>query len=108
MQQSTSSAARRQFERHLTKANAFIHYRGQFQPAKVVDYSAGGLQLTGTFGLIKPDQVEIEFISGIRVPAFVAWSLGAQTGIAYTEPLPIDHPALIDLARRAGITIGTL
>ena len=108
MQQPTSYAARRQFERYFTKANAFVHCRNQFQPAKVVDYSAGGLQLAGTFGLIKPDQVEIEFISGVRVPAYVAWSLGAQTGIAYTEPLPIDHPALIDLARRAGITIGTL
>ena len=102
MQQSTSPAARRHFDRYLIKANAFVHYRGQFQSAKVIDYSAGGLQLEGTFGLIKTDLIQIELISGIRVPGRVAWSLGAQTGIVFFEPLPTGHPALIELSRRAG------
>jgi hypothetical protein len=59
------------------------------------------LQLEGTFGLIKTDPIQVEFLSGIRVLARVAWSLGAQTGIAFFEPLPADHPALIALLRRA-------
>jgi hypothetical protein len=100
MQQSTSPNARRQFDRYLVKAHAFVHCRGQFQSAKVIDYSAGGLQLEGTFGLIKTDLVQIEFISGIRVPGRVAWSLGAQTGIVFFELLPTEHPALIELSRR--------
>jgi hypothetical protein len=92
---------RRQFERRPLKANAFVHCRGQFQCATVIDYSAGGLRLKGTFGLIKTDPIQIEFISGARVPALVAWSLGAQTGVLFAEPLPTGHPALIELSRRA-------
>ena len=53
MQQPTSADVHRQFHRHPVKANAFVHCRGQFQSAKVIDYSNGGLQLEGTFGLIK-------------------------------------------------------
>jgi PilZ domain len=102
MQQSISPDVRRQSDRHLIKTYAFVHCRGQFQSAKVIDYSTGGLQLEGTFGLIKTDPIQIEFISGILVPARVAWSLGAQTGIVFFEPLSIDHPALIELLRRAG------
>jgi hypothetical protein len=102
MQQPTSPDVHRQFERHRVKAYAFVHCRGQFQSAKVIDYSNGGLQLEGTFGLIKTDPIEIEFISGIRVPGRVAWSLGGQTGIVFLESLPTDHPALIELLRRVG------
>ena len=92
---------RRQFERRPVTANALVHCRGQFQPAKVVDYSAGGLRLEGTFGLIKRDPIEIELISGTRIPCRVAWSLGGQTGIIFSKPLPTSHPALIELSRRA-------
>jgi len=100
MQQSPITSGR-QFERRPVTANAFVHCRGQFQPAKVVDYSAGGLRLEGTYGLIKRDLIEIELISGPRIPCRVAWSLGGQTGIVFSEPLPTSHPALIALSRRA-------
>jgi hypothetical protein len=102
MQQSTFPDVRRQSQRRPVKANAFVHCRGQFQAAKVVDYSAGGLQLNGTFGLINSDPIQIEFMSGIRVLGRVAWSLGAQTGIDFFEPLTPEHPALIELFRQAG------
>src|ERR1700674_4812337 len=102
MQQPASPDAHRQFERHPVKVHALIHCRGQFQSAKVIDYSNGGLQLEGTFGLIKTDAIEIELIFGIRVPGRVAWSLGCRTGIVFLESLPTDHPALIELLRRAG------
>ena len=101
MQHPAPADVHRKFDRHPVKAYAFVHCRGQFQSAKVIDYSKGGLQLEGTFGLIKTDSIQIEFFSGIRVFARVAWSLGAQTGIVFFEPLPADHPALIELLRRA-------
>ena len=81
--------------------NAFVHCRGQFQATKIIDYSAGGLRLEGTFGLIQTDHVQIELMSGTRVAGRVAWSVGAQTGIIFSDPLPADHPALIELSRRA-------
>lgn len=64
MQPSTVPDVHRQFERTPVKADAFVHCRGQFQRAKVIDYSAGGLRLEGTRGLIKTDPIEIELISG--------------------------------------------
>ena len=99
MQHSTSP--RRQFERYYIKASAIVHYRGRFQCVKVIGYSVGGLQLEGTFGLIKTDAIQIEFISGCRLYGRVAWSLGTQTGIVFSKPLPTGHPALIELACRA-------
>jgi hypothetical protein len=106
MQQSTSQDVHRQFERRPVKAHVFVHCRGCFQRATVVDYSHGGLQLEGTFGLSKRDAVEVELISGTRVPAQVAWSLGAHTGVAFDGPLPANHPAMTELARKTGIRHG--
>jgi len=93
---------RRQFERKTVKANAFVHCGGRFQRAKVVDYSQGGLQLEGTFGLMRRDSIQIELLSGTRVPGRVAWSLGAHTGVAFTEVLSETHPAIVELMRRSG------
>jgi hypothetical protein len=101
MQQATSAPMRRQFERTAVRANIFVHCSGRFQHARVVDYSAGGLRLEGTFGLLKRDAVHVELISGIRISAKVAWSLGAQTGLVFAEPLSSTHPGLAQLARRA-------
>jgi hypothetical protein len=91
----------RRLIRTPVRANALVHCRGKFQRAKVIDYSAGGLLLRGTFGLVEADWVQIELISGARVSGRVAWSLGAQTGVLFPEPLPSSHPALIALARRS-------
>jgi hypothetical protein len=103
MQPSAPPPVRRQFERKPVKAHAFIHCRGSFQRAKVVDYSLGGLQLEGTFGLVKRDTIQVEFISGIRLAGQVAWSLGTHTGVAFPAPLALEHPAIVDLSRRANI-----
>jgi hypothetical protein len=83
------------------KANALVHFRGQFQRAKVIEYSARGLLLQGTFGLVEADCIQIELISGARLTGRVAWSLGAQTSVTFPEPLPSGHPAMIALARRS-------
>jgi hypothetical protein len=101
MQQSAPAPVRRQFERCFVKAHAFVHRGAHFQRAQIVDYSQGGLQLEGTFGLIKQDPIQVELISGVRISAKVAWSLGAHTGIVFPEPLPPTHPAISELARRA-------
>jgi PilZ domain len=100
MQQASVATMRRQHERRPVKANAFVHCGGRFQRAKVVDYSQGGLQLEGTFGLMRRDTIQIELLSGTRVPGRVAWSLGAYTGIAFTEILPSTHPAMVELTRK--------
>ena len=91
----------RKHERNPVKANAFVHCRGQFQRAKVIDFSAHGLQLEGTFALMRHDPVQIEFISGIRIHGKVAWSLGSHVGVVFFQPLPGSHPAVIELARKA-------
>ncbi len=101
MPQITPSAVRRQFERRAIRANALVHCRGQFQRAKVVDYSQGGLLLQGTFGLMKRDPVQVELLSGTRVQGRLAWSLGAQTGVVFPEALTPTHPAMIELTRKA-------
>src|ERR1700674_3816961 len=106
MQQSATAPVRRQFERTPVKANSFVHLGHRFQRAQIVDYSQGGLQLEGTFGLVKQDPIQVELISGVRIFGKVAWSLGAQTGVVFSEPLPATHPAVLELARRARKTLG--
>ena len=101
MQQTATAPIHRRFERTPLRANAFVHRGARFQRARIVDYSQGGLQLEGTFGLIRQDPIQIELISGVRVSGKVAWSLGAHTGIVFPEPLPPTHPAIVELARRA-------
>jgi hypothetical protein len=105
MQQSAPTPVPRQFERIPVKANAFAHRGQRFQRAQIVDYSRGGLQLEGTFGLIKQDAIQVELISGVRISGKVAWSLGSHTGIVFSEPLPATHPAVLELARRAAKTL---
>jgi hypothetical protein len=100
-----SGLQRRKYERNPVKANAFVHCRGQFQRAKVIDFSPHGLQLAGTFGLMRCDSIQIEFVSGIRIQGKVAWSQGSCVGVAFFEPLPGTHPAVIELVRRAAKTL---
>jgi hypothetical protein len=101
MPQEPTTPGRRQFDRALTKAQVFVHCRGRFQRAKIASYSQVGLQLEGTFGLIRRDPVLIELISGVRVTGQVEWSLGGQTGIVFSERLATSHPAMVELARKA-------
>jgi hypothetical protein len=101
MQQFSPAPVRRQHERTPVRANAFVHHGSRFQRAQVVDYSHGGLQLEGTFGLTKQDAIQVELITGVRIAGKVAWSLGSHTGIVFPELLPPTHPAIVELARRA-------
>jgi hypothetical protein len=83
------------------KAQVFVHCRGRFQRAKITDYSQTGLQLEGTFGLIASDRVQIELVSGVRMPGKVEWSLGGLTGVTFSQPLDASDPAMVELARKA-------
>jgi hypothetical protein len=83
------------------KTSAFVYRDARFQRAQIVHYSRTGLLLSGTFGLINQDAVEVELISGLRICGRVAWSLGTYTGIAFSEKLPDTHPAIVELTRRA-------
>jgi hypothetical protein len=93
--------ALRRWRGRNVKTSAFIYRGDRFQHAQIVYYSRGGLLLSGTFGLINQDLVEVELISGVRICGRVAWSLGAYTGIAFSEKLEDTHPAILELARRA-------
>jgi hypothetical protein len=107
MQHPAISRDRRRFVRNPVKAHALVHCHGHFQSATVVDFSQGGLQLEGTFALFRGDEVEIEFLAGTRVSGTVTWSLGARTGITFSEPLPEMHPASLTLHEtRTGSLIG--
>jgi hypothetical protein len=108
MQQSKNPLAARDFERTFVNANALLHCRGCFQTVRIVDYSQGGLQLARTFGLFRYDLVQVALTSGISLPARVAWSLGNRSGIAFPTPIDLDHPAMIELARKAGKALGEL
>jgi len=89
---------RRKFVRKTPTIHAFVHCRGRFQHTRITDYAAGGVQVRGTFGLHKADPVEIELMSGTRLPGRVAWSLGDRTGIEFLEPLDDSHPGMLELA----------
>jgi len=101
MSEQPSKPSRRQCERTPVNMQVFVHCRGRFQRAKITDYSQSGLQLEGTFGLINTDLVQIELVSGVRMPGKVEWSLGGQTGITFSRPLEASHPAMVELARKA-------
>jgi hypothetical protein len=101
MSQEPVKSCRRKDERSSAGVQVLVHCRGHFQRAKIANYSQVGLQLNGTFGLIPSDVVLIELISGVQVPGKVEWSLGGQTGIAFSERLEASHPAMEEL-RRAG------
>ena len=100
MSQDQITSCRRQSERTTARVQVLVHCRNRFQRAKIADFSQAGLQLEGTFGLIRYDLVQIEFISGVRVAGKVEWSLGGQTGIAFSDRLEASHPAMLELARK--------
>jgi len=86
-------SVRRQDERHSVRLTALAHCHGRFQTVRIVDFSSGGLQLQGGFGVGPGDDVVVELLSGHRLAAKAAWSLGSRIGIRFLQPLSVDHPA---------------
>lgn len=92
-----ASAIRRQHERRSAAITALVHSHRRFQTVSILDFSTGGLQLQGAFGVTGGDQIEIELLSGHRLAAKVVWSLGSRIGAQFTPALPPDHPGLLAL-----------
>jgi hypothetical protein len=61
----------------------------------------GGLQLQGCFGAGIADDVAVELLSGHRLSAKVAWSIGDRVGVRFLQPLSADAPALAALQQAA-------
>lgn len=98
------SSLRRRDERHPIRATALAYCHGRFQTVRIIDFSTGGLQLQGCFGVGTGDDIAIELLSGHRLAAKVMWSMGSRLGVRFLEPLDNDHPVLAALtlaSRRA-------
>ena len=91
------SSLRRRDERHAIRATALAYCHGRFQTVRIVDYSPGGLQLQGCFGVSTGDEITIELLSGQRLAAMVMWSMGSRLGVRFLQPLEQDHPVLAAL-----------
>ncbi len=98
---------RRLDERQATRATALAHCHGRFQTVRIVDYSPSGLQLQGCFGVATGDDLIVELLSGHRVAAKVAWSLGSRLGVRFLQVLEGEHPAMVALQQAARRTLGT-
>ncbi len=88
------TSLRRRDERRPTRVTALVHCHGRFQTARIVDFSSGGLQLQGCFGVATGDEVVVELLSAHSLHGKVAWSLGSRVGVTFVAPVEADHPAL--------------
>lgn len=95
-------SVKRRDDRHSIRLTALAHCHGRFQTVRIVDFSTGGLQLQGGFGVGPGDDVVVELLSGHRLPAKAAWSLGSRLGVRFLEPLSVEDPAwaVLDQAAR--------
>jgi uncharacterized protein (DUF58 family) len=94
---------RRQPERRQGQArrhgrmSALLHVRARFQTVVVVDYSEGGVQIEGSFGLVPGDVMTLELLTGHRIDIRVVWSLGSKLGASFSEQLVEGDPVLAAL-----------
>lgn len=95
------SLVRQRDDRHQIHLTALAYCHGRFHTVRVVDFSLGGLQLQGTFGVGPGDDMVVELLSGHRLAATAAWSLGSRVGVRFLQPLTAEHPALAVLLRAA-------
>jgi len=95
------SPVRRGDDRHSIRLTALAHCHGRFQTVRIVDFSMGGLQLQGGFGVGVGDDVTVELLSGHRLAAKAAWSLGSRVGVRFLQPLSAEHPAWAVLEQAA-------
>jgi PilZ domain len=99
--QEESASLRRRHKRVATRVTTLLHCHGRFQTVHVLDFSLGGLQLEGCFGIGPGDDLILELLSGHRVGGKCAWSIGGRVGVRFPEPLSEDHPALAVLRQGA-------
>ena len=95
----TSQLARRRDERRATRVTALAHCHGRFQTVRVVDFSLGGMQLDGCFGVAVADRLAVELLSGQRLEGKVAWAVAGRIGLRFRQPLAPDDPVVALLSR---------
>jgi hypothetical protein len=93
--------ARRQCERQPARIAALVHCHGRFQTVSIVDFSPDGLRLHDTFGIAAREEITVELLTGHRLLAKVAWSMGSRIGAQLVERLSPQHPALLALNQMA-------
>jgi hypothetical protein len=94
-------SVRRRDDRLAIRLTALAHCHGRFHTVRIVDFSLGGLQRQGGFGVGPGDEVVVELLSGHRLAATAAWSLGSRVGVRLLQPLSAEHPALAVLQQAA-------
>jgi hypothetical protein len=82
-------SVRRRDERHSVRLTALAHCHGRFQTVRIVDFSAGGLQLQGGFGVGPGDEVVVELLSGAW-PSAPASECAAGSRLAVTSHLDVS------------------
>ena len=101
-----AAALRRRHDRRSAAVTALVHCHGLFQTVSILDFSTGGLQLQGAFGVAPGDVMGIELLSGHRLSAKVVWSLGSRIGAAFAPALSDDNPAIVALQRAVAGSAG--
>ena len=96
-----TQSIRRQDQRFPVRIAALVHCHGRFQTVRLVDFSLTGLQLEGCFGVGVGENIAVELLSGHRLDAKVAWSMGSRIGVRFAEPISPQHPVLLGLKRAA-------
>lgn len=99
---SERAVIRRRHERRLAAVTALVHSHGRFQTVSILDFSTGGLQLQGAFGVAVGDKITVELLSGHRLPGKVVWSLGSRIGAQFVPALSADDPGIAALQRTVG------
>jgi PilZ domain len=95
---------RRGDERRAVRITALVYCHGRFQTARIVDFSLGGLQLDGCFGVAVTDHVAVELLSGQRLEGKAAWAVAGRVGVQFNHPLTPDDPVVALLSRAAART----
>ena len=90
----------RRDERRAARIRVLLHCHGRFQTARIVDFSLGGLQLDGCFGLAVTDHVAVELLSGQRLEGKVVWAVAGRIGVKFNHPLAPDDPVVARLLSR--------
>jgi hypothetical protein len=102
------TSLRRRDDRRPTRATALIHCHGRFQTARIVDFSSGGLQIQGCFGVAVGDEVVVELLSSHSLQGRVAWSIGSRVGVTFIAAVEAGHPALKMLAHAGRLAVSAV
>ncbi len=95
---------RRRDERRAASITALVYCHGRFQTARIVDFSLGGLQLDGCFGVAVANRLAVELLSGQRLEGKAAWAVASRIGVQFCQPLAPDDPIVALLSQIASRT----